>query len=147
MLIMAKTCDFKTSEASTKAWLRERGIIDDYLKITDIKNFGAAINYLTKLANFKFGISDRLFSLDYNGTSAVVNKEAFYKIDAMKGIFYPKNQYLRNLVKPINPGVSNFERDIDYYKGDEALMEQEERENITIYPDNLPPLNLNIEEC
>ena len=82
------TQKFKTSEASTKAWLRTRGIVDRYLNILDLNRFRINVTNLSKDANEKFGITQRLFTEEDNGRKAVPNKEAFKAIDNAKGVYY-----------------------------------------------------------
>ena len=77
---------FKTSEASTKAWLRTRGIIDQFLKITDYNKFVKSNNELSAVAADKYGTKGKLF-YEENG-KAVPNKTLFKQIDNAKGIFY-----------------------------------------------------------
>jgi len=81
---------FKTSEASTKAWLRTRGIIDEYLQILDYPKFSKQVKNLSDSAAEKFGIKGKLFS-EENG-KAIPNKQLFKQIDNAKGIFYQLNE-------------------------------------------------------
>jgi len=81
---------FKTSEASTKAWLRTNGIIDKFLKIIDYNKFIKSNKELSDVAKDKYGIEGRLF-YEEDG-KAVPNKAAFKQIDNAKGIFYQLNE-------------------------------------------------------
>lgn len=92
---MAKSCEFRTSEASSKSWLRTKGIIDQYLNIKDLNSFRKAVLDLTALAKKDYNVDKgRLFGEVNQGTKATVNYKAFHLIDAKKGIFYPENKYL-----------------------------------------------------
>ena len=81
---------FKTSEASTKSWLRTNGIIDEFLKILDYNKFVKTNKELSDIAAEKYGIEGRLF-YEEDG-KAIPNKAAFKKIDNAKGIFYQLNK-------------------------------------------------------
>lgn len=85
---MATSCEFKTSEASTKSWLRDRKIIDGYLNIMDLNKFRITVTNLSNTAQNKYGIAERLFSETSDGKKAIPNKEAFKAIDNAKGIYY-----------------------------------------------------------
>lgn len=85
---MASSCEFRTSEASTKAWLRTRNIIDKYLNILDLPKFRTTVTDLSNTARTKYGVEGRLFTETNNGTKAVPNKAAFKAIDSAKGIYY-----------------------------------------------------------
>lgn len=77
---------FKTSEASTKAWLRTRGVIDQFLKILDYNSFVKINKELSDVATEKYGTKGKLF-YEEDG-KAIPNKTAFKQIDNAKGIFY-----------------------------------------------------------
>jgi len=81
---------FKTSEASTKSWLRTNGIINEFLKITDYDKFVKSNKELSDVAAEKYGIKGKLF-YEEDG-NAVPNKSAFKQIDNAKGIFYQLNE-------------------------------------------------------
>jgi hypothetical protein len=81
---------FKTSEASTKAWLRTNGIIDKFLKIIDYNKFVKTNRELSNIATEKYGTKGRLF-YEENG-NAVPNKTAFKQIDNANGVFYQLNE-------------------------------------------------------
>jgi len=81
---------FKTSEASTKAWLRTRGIIDQFLKILDYNKFVKSNNELSAIATEKYGTTGKLF-YEEDG-KAIPNKSAFKQIDNAKGVFYQLNE-------------------------------------------------------
>lgn len=88
---MAKACDFKTSEASTKAWFRANGLLDKYLNIPEgsLNNFRKNNAKWTNYARVKYGVSEgMLFGEKEGGKRAVPNKKAFKAIDNKKGIFY-----------------------------------------------------------
>jgi hypothetical protein len=81
---------FKTSEASTKAWLRTNGIIDEFLKILDYNKFVKTNRELSNVATEKYGTQGKLF-YEEDG-KAVPNKTAFKQIDNAKGVFYQLNE-------------------------------------------------------
>ena len=81
---------FKTSEASTKSWLRTRGIIDQFLKILDYNKFVKSNKELSDVATEKYGTKGKLF-YEEDG-KAIPNKTAFKQIDNAKGIFYQLNE-------------------------------------------------------
>lgn len=81
---------FKTSEASTKSWLRTRGIIDEFLKILDYNKFVKSNKELSDVATEKYGTKGKLF-YEEDG-KAIPNKAAFKQIDNAKGIFYQLNE-------------------------------------------------------
>jgi hypothetical protein len=92
---MAGSCEFRTSEASAKAWLRTRSVIDKYLNILNVGQFRIFNRELSELAEEKFGVlsktnNTRLFEEERIGNRyvAVPNKEVFKAIDNAKGIFY-----------------------------------------------------------
>ena len=91
---------FVTSEASTKAWLRTRNVIDKYLNILDLNKFR---NYNTELSNdakVKYNVTERLFFEENNGKKALPNRKVFKEIDNKKGIVYESR-----VNTPIKPGV------------------------------------------
>ena len=75
---------FKTAEASSKASLRTKGVIDKFLNILDVNMFNKLNKKWTADAVKRFAIEGKLF---YNeNDKAVANKEAFKQIDNTKGI-------------------------------------------------------------
>jgi hypothetical protein len=96
---MATSCEFKTSEAATKSWLRDRKIIDGFLNILDLNKFRITVTNFSNVAQNKYGITERLFSETEDGKKAIPNKEAFKAIDNAKGIYY-------QLSTPVKSGVS-----------------------------------------
>lgn len=90
---MATNClnkNFATSEASTKAWMRTRDLIDEYLNVLDINGFREANQRWTKYAREEYGVEDMLFAEEAykDKIKALPNKKAFKKIDRAKGIEY-----------------------------------------------------------
>ena len=90
---MATSCNFKTSEASTKSFFRTRGLIDQYLNIKDLIGFRKANTKWSNYARIKFGVEGRLFSeKEITGSNyqrynqAIPNTEMFKKLDSKKGI-------------------------------------------------------------
>jgi hypothetical protein len=81
---------FKTSEASTKSWLRTQNVIDETLKILDYNKFIKNNRELSNVAAEKYGIQGKLF-YEEDGR-AIPNKTAFKQIDNAKGIFYQLNE-------------------------------------------------------
>jgi len=89
---------FRTSEASTKASLRTKGVIDAFLNILDYNKFNNLNNEWSKDARERFGISGRLFSEENN--KAIPNKQAFKQIDNAKGIFYQEGEIIASKASP-----------------------------------------------
>ena len=85
---------YKTSEAGFKALLRKKGLIDEYLNILDIGRFRSEVTQWTNYAYDKYGITERLFFDEQNGTKAVPNEKAFQIIDWKKGVKYPENEWV-----------------------------------------------------
>jgi len=107
----------KNSYTSTKNFLLAKGLIDKFLNIIDYNNFKKEVASLTKLAKDKHGINEgplfgerTISSADKSYYQAVANKKAFNKIDGIKKKAQPKQELT------------------DYYMGDNALREQEQRE-------------------
>lgn len=125
---MSTTCNFKTSEASTKAWFKTNGLIDKSLNIVPgaLAKFRNMNTKWSEYANKTYGIQGRLFIEEDRGRKALPNKRMFHMIDVAKGIFYPENEYLSTSVKTLP--TSN----INDYINDVALREQEEREDTSI---------------
>lgn len=94
---MANSCNFKTSEASTKSWFRTKGLIDKYLNILDLPNFRKANTKWSKHANDTYGVEGRLFLEENDGKKAVPNKEMFETIDIKKGVFYAEGDTPSNI--------------------------------------------------
>jgi hypothetical protein len=88
-----KSCDFKTTEASTKAWFRTKGLIDRYLNILDLGKFRVANREMSELSFDKYGIEGKLF-LEENEKKAIPNTQLFQQIDRKKGIKYPNNEWV-----------------------------------------------------
>jgi phosphotransferase system IIB component len=87
---------FKTAEASSKASLRTKGVIDAFLNILDVNKFNKLNKEWTADAVKRFNITDKLF---YNENDrAVANKEAFKQIDNAKGIIYPSKVNFNDLI-------------------------------------------------
>ena len=86
---MNKNClnpNFKTSEASTKAWFRTKGHLDRYLNILDTDGFRKDNKKWSEHANKEYDTEGMLFAEEDN--KAYPNKEAFRTIDKAKGITY-----------------------------------------------------------
>lgn len=99
---------FKTSEASTKAWFRTNGIIDNHLNILNLAEFRKQTTKWTNYAKIKNKVDEgRIFLEENNGTKAIPNQVAFHKIDASKGIFYPENEHLKGLYQTTSQGKVN----------------------------------------
>lgn len=95
---MAKTCDFKTSEASTKAWMRKRKLLTNFLEIpeSNLTHFRQQNSYWSKKAfqrHHQAGIKpgDMLFYEEPGAKKVMPNTEMFHRIDADKGNFYQEN--------------------------------------------------------
>ena len=77
---------FVTAEASSKASLKSKGAIDEFLNIKDENLFRRLNREWSNNAKERFGITEKLF-LEENGR-VFPNKAAFKLIDNAKGIFY-----------------------------------------------------------
>ena len=129
---MAKSCDFKTTEASTKAWLRDKKMIDKNLNIPEgmLGAFREQNTHWSKQAFKRFhsaGIQpgDRLFYEEQNGKRALPNKEMFHRIDAHKGNFYKeKKKYLNEMSTrtPVQTIINSKDRIIQF---DSVKVKQE----------------------
>lgn len=103
---MAKSCDFKTAEASTKAWFRTNNAVDKFLNIPEGR-LNQFRSYNTKFSNKAFALygnmgikpTDRLFYEEAGGKRALPNTTMFHMIDAGKNIFYAENMYLKDAVR------------------------------------------------
>lgn len=100
---MAESCEFKTSEASTKSWFRTRDLIDKYLNILNVGEFRAANRHWSNYAEQQYGVMSktgkiRLFEEERIGNRyvAVPNKDVFKAIDNAKGIFYQLSEESKN---------------------------------------------------
>ena len=78
------SCEFKTSEASTIAWMRTNSAIDKDLNIINKDIFRKNNTKFSKFANNNYGIKGKLFSEKEN--KAIPNKEMFKEIDSFKGV-------------------------------------------------------------
>ena len=112
---MAKTCDFKTSEASTKAWMRKRNLLTKFLEIPESKltHFRQQNSYWSKKAfqrHHQAGIKpgDMLFYEEPGAKKVIPNTEMFRRIDADKGNFYQENLKYANDIKT----TSNLNTDV-----------------------------------
>lgn len=85
---------FKTSSASFKYLLRKKGLIDEYLNVLDLGRFRSEVTQWSNYAYDKYGITERLFFDEQNGTKAVPNERAFQIIDYKKGVKYPDNEWV-----------------------------------------------------
>lgn len=97
---------FKTAEASSKAYLRTKGIIDKTLSILDINKFRQKVTLWTSEAKEKYEVDlGRLFLEEKQNTSrelkAVANSEAFRQIDKIKKILKNREKivYEKKLAK------------------------------------------------
>lgn len=106
---MSTTCNFKTAEASTKAWFRTKNLLDEYLNIPEgsLQKFREANTKWSVYANETFNVPGRLFAEERNGKKALPNIEMFRKIDIAKGKVYPENEYLRTPSESISQPVEN----------------------------------------
>jgi cytidylate kinase len=77
---------FATAEASSKASLRTKGAIDEFLNIKNENLFRKLNKEWSLDAKARFNIKGNLFSEE--NYKVVPNKEAFKQIDNSKGIFY-----------------------------------------------------------
>jgi hypothetical protein len=77
---------FKNSINGAKSDLINKGLVDEYMNILDLGKFRARVTELSNYASTTYGVTERLFYDEQNGTKAVPNREAFRKIDRKKGI-------------------------------------------------------------
>lgn len=107
----------KNAYISSKNFLVAKGLIDKFLNIIDTNEFRKEVIRLTQLAKDKYDVNEgplfgerTISSADKSYYQAVPNKKAFNKIDGVKKKAQPKQDLT------------------DYYMGDQALREQEERD-------------------
>lgn len=123
---MGKTCDFKTAEVSTKAWMRENKIIDKYLNILDYQKFSKQTRIFSESATRRFGTEGRLF-FEQDG-KAIPNKALFQEIDKQKGITYQENAFVKKITPTLDMDIQNLNLTFDVMK---ALYQQSsQRKNI-----------------
>ncbi len=91
-----KSCEFTTSEASTKSWFRTNGLIDKFLNILDLNKFRIKNTEFSNYAKTQYGVEGRLFYEEQSGKKAFPNTTLFHQIDAAKGNWYKENEYLRD---------------------------------------------------
>ena len=91
-----KSCEFTTSEASTKSWFRTNGLIDKFLNILDLNKFRIKNTEFSNYAKTQYGVEGRLFYEEQSGKKAFPNTTLFHQIDAAKGNWYKENEYLKN---------------------------------------------------
>lgn len=96
------SCDklpYKKAEQNAKAYLRTKGVINEFLNITDLPNFRKEVTTLTNNAKKylpEIDIQkDRAFFEEDNGTKALPNTALFQAVDRAKGIF---NQESDNII-------------------------------------------------
>ena len=119
---MATSCEFITAEASTKSWFRSRGLINEYLKITNLGKFRTENTKWSNNAKDVHGVEGRLFHerqmLDH--IQAVPNTEMFKKIDNAKGIYYQVDESsVQSVLKSVDILQSERANQI-FYKGKKA---------------------------
>ena len=99
---MAKTsCEFNTSEQSTKAWFRTKGLIDTFNRILDLNEFRKQNAKWSNYARVKFNITGPLF-FEISGKTVQPNTEAFNTIDGSKSMEFVFNELEGT---PIKTGV------------------------------------------
>jgi hypothetical protein len=83
---MATSCNFRTTEASTKAWFRTRGLLDQYLNIPEgkLNDFRIANGRWSAEAKKRFGLEGKVFYETNGGKKAIPNTELFQRIDYVK---------------------------------------------------------------
>lgn len=99
---------FKRSEASTKAFMRTIGVIDEYLNIIDLPGFRKQNTKWSNYARQQYKTEGRLFYEENNGTKAVPNKELFKKIDNAKGIYYQESATEVSPIEGLEKQMLNF---------------------------------------
>lgn len=85
-----KSCEFKTSEASTKAWMRTNGAIDKFLNIIDENIFRKSNKKFSAFAEKNYGTKGKLFLEENN--KAIPNTALFQAIDKAKGFSYAQEK-------------------------------------------------------
>ena len=112
---------FKAAEPNAKSWLRNKGIIDEYLNILNQKEFEKANRQFSEHALKEYGIAAQfMYNNDVHGFSdkVVINKEAFEAIDFINNVKYnsktidvANNQYIQqlNLQKEIKDELGQIE--------------------------------------
>jgi hypothetical protein len=78
---------FRTSEAASKAALRSKGAIDQFLNIVDTNVFRKLNKKWSTDAKTRFGLDGKLFLEENN--KAIPNTSVFQQIDKAKGVHYP----------------------------------------------------------
>ena len=123
-----KSINFSTSQASTKAWYKTRNLIDQYYNVLDYNKTVQYVNEHTKYLKDTYGIDEgNIYTFEQGGKKVIPNTRAFHVYDAMKGIYYPDNQYLieenKKIGKPVtSPELSNFEiRTPESLKNEEGI--------------------------
>lgn len=81
---MAQSCDFKTTEDSTKSWFRTNGLIDKSLNILNLKEFRKKNVEFSRKAKEDYKVEGRLFLEKDSGKVAVPNTAVFKTIDKAK---------------------------------------------------------------
>ena len=81
---------FKTSEASTKAWMRTNGAIDKFLNIIDENIFRKSNKKFSAFAEKNYGTKGKLFLEENN--KAIPNTALFQAIDKAKGFSYAQEK-------------------------------------------------------
>lgn len=100
---------FKYSVNGAKSDLIKRNLIDKYLNILDLGKFRARVTELSNYASSKYGVTERLFYDEQNGTKAVPNLDAFQEIDRKKGIDFFEN---KQRIIPINELPGQYWKDL-----------------------------------
>lgn len=137
-----KSCDFRTSEASYKAWLRTNNIIDKFLNVKDLNKFRASVTKVTNIVRIKLGIDEGRLMTDEEG-KVIINKKAFHTIDAKKGIYYPENSYL--LDGSMQP-EGTYEDTLEEVGTPEPTFQTLDQADIQEFVESEPFVNLNGEE-
>jgi hypothetical protein len=134
---MSNTCNFKTSEASTKAWFRTNGLIDKYLNIPSnaLVDFRKQNQRWSEYATEQYGVSGILFSESMNGAKAVPNTEMFYKIDAAKGVFYSANEYLK--ASQLSPLANESTENLDILTESNTLEDDELKTDVSAISESM----------
>jgi hypothetical protein len=81
---MAQSCDFKTTEDSTKSWFRTNGLIDKSLNILNLREFRKKNVEFSRKAKEDYKVEGRLFLEKDSGKVAVPNTAVFKTIDKAK---------------------------------------------------------------
>lgn len=106
---------FKTSEASTKAAMRTKGAIDNFLNIENLPLFRSLNKEWSDYAKDNYNETEMLFFEENGGRTAIPNTKVFQSIDKKKGINYKENSNA-NLADAQKKGQKDLNIQEKYFK-------------------------------